>query len=179
MAEGSGSNIHAALNLGDAHPQNAKITISQDAPRHDDALGIQLPTIYINPVVMPRDEPASPPAAPAANPNPSPKADKKPKEPKENGGSPKRERDRDTQQAAKVVVPAVVQQVWERRPHPLLWLTLGLSIVAIVLGVPKGSLPTVTGRHRALRVSLPPFQCALTRRARSCSSRSGSRCCRS
>lgn len=39
------------------------------------------------------------------------------------------------------------------KPHPLLWLCLGLSIVALVLGVPKGSLPTLTGRHKALRVS--------------------------
>lgn len=144
-AEGSG--IQAALNLGDAVPANAKITISQDAPRHDDALGIQLPTIYINPVVVPKDEPA------AAAPSPA----KKPKEPKENG-APKKDKaepKKDKEPEAKVVVPAVVQQVWERRPHPLLWVTLGLSLVALVLGVPKGSLPTVTGRHKVLRVSPP------------------------
>lgn len=146
MAEGSSSNIQAALNLGDAVPQNAKITISQDAPRHDDALGIQLPTIYINPVVVPKDEPA-----------PAPTPAKKPKEPKENG-APKKDKaepKKDKEPEAKVVVPAVVQQVWERRPHPLLWVTLGLSLVALVLGVPKGSLPTVTGRHKVLRVSPP------------------------
>jgi hypothetical protein len=39
------------------------------------------------------------------------------------------------------------------RPHPLLWITLALSIIALVLEVPKGSLPTLTGRHRQLRVS--------------------------
>lgn len=39
------------------------------------------------------------------------------------------------------------------KPHPLLWVCLGLSILALVLEVPKGSLPTLTGRHRALRVS--------------------------
>lgn len=38
------------------------------------------------------------------------------------------------------------------RPHPLLWITLGLSLIALVLEVPKGSLPTLTGRHRHLRV---------------------------
>jgi len=38
------------------------------------------------------------------------------------------------------------------RPHPLLWITLGLSLIALVLEVPKGSLPTLTGRHRQLRV---------------------------
>lgn len=39
------------------------------------------------------------------------------------------------------------------RPHPLLWLCLALSLLALVLEVPKGSLPTLTGRHKALRVS--------------------------
>jgi hypothetical protein len=39
------------------------------------------------------------------------------------------------------------------RPHPLLWLALALSTLAIILGVPKGTLPTITGRHRELRVS--------------------------
>ena len=38
------------------------------------------------------------------------------------------------------------------RPHPLLWLCFGLSLLALVLEVPKGSLPTITGRHKALRV---------------------------
>jgi len=38
------------------------------------------------------------------------------------------------------------------RPHPLLWITLGLSLIALVLEVPKGSLPTLTGRHKQLRV---------------------------
>lgn len=38
------------------------------------------------------------------------------------------------------------------RPHPLLWITLGLSLIALVLEVPKGSLPTLTGRHKHLRV---------------------------
>lgn len=40
------------------------------------------------------------------------------------------------------------------RPHPLLWMTFALSIIALVLEVPKGSLPTLTGRHRQLRVSV-------------------------
>ena len=39
------------------------------------------------------------------------------------------------------------------RPHPLLWVCLALSVLALVLGVPKGTLPTITGRHKALRVS--------------------------
>lgn len=39
------------------------------------------------------------------------------------------------------------------KPHPLLWLCLALSLLALVLEVPKGSLPTFTGRHKALRVS--------------------------
>lgn len=153
MEPGS-SNIHAALNLGDAVPQQAKITISQDAPKHDDALGIQLPTIYINPVVVPKDEPAPAP--------------KKAKEPKENG-APKKEPKVEKEVKREVVVPTVVQQVWERRPHPLLWVTLGLSIVALVLGVPKGSLPTVTGRHKALRVSVSPSSFTLSHAVLPCS----------
>lgn len=40
------------------------------------------------------------------------------------------------------------------KPHPLLWLCLALSLLALVLEVPKGSLPTLTGRHKALRVSI-------------------------
>ena len=58
------------------------------------------------------------------------------------------------------------------KPHPLLWLCLGMSVVALVLGVPKGSLPTLTGRHKAIRVrlcvfsrveqGLPPMLCELT-----------------
>ena len=39
------------------------------------------------------------------------------------------------------------------RPHPLLWISLALSLIALVLEVPKGSLPTLTGRHKVLRVS--------------------------
>lgn len=38
------------------------------------------------------------------------------------------------------------------RPHPLLWVSLMLGVIALVLQVPKGRLPTITGRHRALRV---------------------------
>ena len=39
------------------------------------------------------------------------------------------------------------------KPHPLLWVCLALSVLALVLEVPKGALPTLTGRHKALRVS--------------------------
>lgn len=39
------------------------------------------------------------------------------------------------------------------KPHPLLWICLALGLLALVLEVPKGSLPTLTGRHRALRAS--------------------------
>ena len=44
------------------------------------------------------------------------------------------------------------------RPHPLLWITLGLSLIALVLEVPKGSLPTLTGRHKHLRVRPLPYR---------------------
>jgi hypothetical protein len=40
--------------------------------------------------------------------------------------------------------------------HPLIWFSLILSLLALVLSVPKGSLPTLTGRHKALRVSAQP-----------------------
>lgn len=51
--------------------------------------------------------------------------------------------------------PRLVKKKWYDvdKPHPLLWITLGLSILAVILGVPKGSLPTLTGRHKTLRVS--------------------------
>lgn len=39
------------------------------------------------------------------------------------------------------------------KPHPLLWVCLFLSVLALVLEVPRGSLPTLTGRHKSLRVS--------------------------
>jgi hypothetical protein len=42
-------------------------------------------------------------------------------------------------------------------PHPLLWLCFLMSFVALVLDVPKGSLPTLTGRHKALRVRTAVF----------------------
>lgn len=35
--------------------------------------------------------------------------------------------------------------------HPLIWFSLALSLLALVLSVPKGALPTLTGRH-SLRV---------------------------
>ena len=45
---------------------------------------------------------------------------------------------------------------WEMtRPHPLLWICFFLSLLAVVLEFPKGSFPTFTGRHKALRVSFP------------------------
>lgn len=50
------------------------------------------------------------------------------------------------------------------RPHPLLWITLGLSLIALVLEVPKGSLPTLTGRHKQLRVRLAHIDYRLTYR---------------
>ncbi|EIW70733.1 hypothetical protein M231_02614 [Tremella mesenterica] len=44
---------------------------------------------------------------------------------------------------------------WEKmgfgRPHPLTWLAVIISFAALVLGVPKGHLPTLTGRHKELR----------------------------
>lgn len=42
-----------------------------------------------------------------------------------------------------------------KKPHPLLWVCFALSMLALVLEVPKGSLPTITGRHKALRVGRP------------------------
>lgn len=73
--------------------------------------------------------------------------------------------------------PAVqVQQggFWSRvgvkKPHPFLWISLLLSLIALVLEVPKGSLPTLTGRHKALRVSL---SCPRSTRADSVDAREG------
>lgn len=146
-ANGSGA-LHAGLNLGDAVPSSAKITITQDAPQHEGAVPIQLPTIFINPYVAPKEEPKRAlPTVPAAPATASPTV------PRESGTPKPKATKGDAKFVAAAVQPVV--QLWERRPHPLLWVTLGLSIVALVLGVPKGSLPTVTGRHKALRVSFP------------------------
>ncbi|BEI79889.1 hypothetical protein CcaverHIS002_0104180 [Cutaneotrichosporon cavernicola] len=49
--------------------------------------------------------------------------------------------------------PVLRKRPWYHveRPHPLLWVALAFSTLAILLGVPKGTFPTVTGRHKELR----------------------------
>ncbi|KAL1413636.1 hypothetical protein Q8F55_001414 [Vanrija albida] len=148
----SGSTLHIAK---DKHDQHA-IHIQHAAPKAGDTaqpIPIQLPTIYINPYASaPHGMSGAPGAFSAAPRPPTPPAPKKkePKEPKEESKKP----------APAVVVAAEPAHVvvaapaawWNfGAPHPLLWVTLGLSILAIVLGVPKGTLPTITGRHRVLR----------------------------
>ena len=85
---------------------------------------IHLPNIYVNPYPPPAPPPHAPPPGPINVPTSSP---------------PPR---------------TITVGPWRvARPHPLLWLCLALSVLALVLEVPKGSLPTLTGRHKALRVS--------------------------
>ncbi|TXT15569.1 hypothetical protein VHUM_00072 [Vanrija humicola] len=81
-----------------------------------------------------------------------------PAAPKKKDKEPREDKDKDRAKPAAAVptpapAPAPAPAAWGgfSAPHPLLWVTLCLSILAIVLGVPKGSLPTITGRHRVLR----------------------------
>lgn len=95
---------------------------------------IHLPNIYVNP--YPPRAPTPPPTAtsprnvPASAPPPT------------------------TTNTPTPVAPRMSIGPWKvARPHPLLWISLLLSVMALVLEVPKGSLPTLTGRHKTLRVS--------------------------
>ncbi|KAL7421702.1 hypothetical protein Q5752_003472 [Cryptotrichosporon argae] len=94
-------------------------------PTEPPPIPIQLPNIYVHPYPPPPPHPPTPPPPPPPTmPPPSPPRPRSPL-PQPRG--------------------------WWTRPHPLLWVTLGMSLLALVLQVPKGSLPTLTGRHRALR----------------------------
>lgn len=100
-------------------------------PEHEPTgIPIQLPTIYVNPHVP------NPPPAPAPPPPPPP-----PREP--------------------LFIPVQRERFRERfwmssfrNAHPLTWIAVTISLCALVLGVPKGHFPTLTGRHKDLRVSL-------------------------
>ena len=97
-------------------------------PSHTAPIPIHLPNIYVNPYPT-SAQPAAPSPLPAAS---------YPVEPS-----------RKTLETAPV--PSFAQVF--KKPHPLLWLSLLISLTALILGVPKGSLPTLTGRHKELRVS--------------------------
>ncbi|RSH87467.1 hypothetical protein EHS25_003377 [Saitozyma podzolica] len=91
---------------------------------------IHLPNIYVNP--YPPRAPTPPPTATAPRnvPAPAPPATNTPPP----------------------ADPRMSIGPWKvGKPHPLLWISLLLSVMALVLEVPKGSLPTLTGRHKTLR----------------------------
>ncbi|WWC61784.1 uncharacterized protein I303_104369 [Kwoniella dejecticola CBS 10117] len=126
------------------HPNHGDTIHIQPHPHHggsggtDRPIPIQLPNIYVHPYPPRERTPPPPPAPPQPAPAPAPAPAMPPvtvnvAAPKE---SPK----------GRKIGPFRLT-----KPHPLLWLSLILSVIALVLEVPKGSLPTLTGRHRALR----------------------------
>ncbi|WWC70288.1 uncharacterized protein I206_104238 [Kwoniella pini CBS 10737] len=143
----SSPHLHPQVHIGEEAPPG------QDHPNHGDTIHIQphhsghtgagdrpipiqLPNIYVNPYPPRERTPPPQPVPPAPAPAPPP-----------------------TMPPVTVNVTTLDEISKGRKigpfrftkPHPLLWFSLILSVIALVLEVPKGSLPTLTGRHRALR----------------------------
>jgi hypothetical protein len=118
-------------NNGDIHIQPMPNPHTQQGGPGPGVIPVQLPNIYVT----------APP--PATQPQPAPSA-------------PRREHRSHSSHTHTHQEPRMIHigPFKFARPHPLLWITLGLSLIALVLEVPKGSLPTLTGRHRQLRVRL-------------------------
>ncbi|WVO16228.1 hypothetical protein L204_103899 [Cryptococcus depauperatus] len=95
---------------------------------------IQLPNIYVHPYPQTQQKEAPPRPAPPVSPAQAPPI---------------------TLNVQTPLVPVAEKKRWGpfkwTMPHPLLWISLIISVIALVLEVPKGSLPTVTGRHKVLR----------------------------
>lgn len=155
MAANTGPSALPSLSKDKADTSNNAIHIQQN--KAGEPIPIQLPTIYINPYSSVPNAPGMdgvPGAfgATARSLTPPAAAPQKKKERE-------REAKEDSSKKPAVVIVAAPEPTppapwWNfGAPHPLLWVTLGLSILAVVLGVPKGTLPTLTGRHRVLRVS--------------------------
>ncbi|WVR07127.1 hypothetical protein IAU60_004168 [Kwoniella sp. DSM 27419] len=120
----------------DCHPGriiNLQATVGAEHSRP--SIPVHLPDIYINP--YPPVPPPLPAQAPTASHEPAPT-----------------ERDADPSKVQSQSLPSRSRKLGSftlTQPHPLLWVSLILSLIALVLGVPKGTLPTITGRHKALR----------------------------
>ncbi|WWD02886.1 hypothetical protein V865_000928 [Kwoniella europaea PYCC6329] len=144
----SGSpNPHPQVHVGDdhtpAHQDNHGDTIhiqpNHPANNTSHPIPIQLPNIYVHPY-PPRERTPPPPPPQPAPPPPAPAPAMPPVT--VNVTAPPKE----TVPKGRKIGPFRIT-----KPHPLLWVSLILSLVALVLEVPKGSLPTLTGRHKALR----------------------------
>ncbi|WWC89411.1 uncharacterized protein L201_004335 [Kwoniella dendrophila CBS 6074] len=118
------------------HPNHGDTIHISSHNNHQQPIPIQLPNIFVHP--YPQRERTPPPAPPAPVEQPAPIMPPV----TVNVTAPKEERSK----AGKKIGPFTIT-----KPHPLLWLSLVLSLIALVLEVPKGSLPTLTGRHKALR----------------------------
>jgi hypothetical protein len=119
-------------NNGDIHIQPLPNPHPQQGGPGPGVMPVQLPNIYVT----------APPLAPQPQPAPAPRREHR---------SHTSHAHTNTHQEPRMIHIGPFKFA---RPHPLLWVTLGLSLIALVLEVPKGSLPTLTGRHRQLRVRL-------------------------
>ena len=109
----------------------------ESPPTHPAPIPIHLPNIYVNPYPpiaanAPNQHPPAPPPPPAP---PAPRVLSSRELPPPGIGAIR------------------IGSMKFKKAHPLLYVSLVISIIALVLGVPKGSLPTLTGRQRELRAS--------------------------
>ncbi|WVQ67761.1 uncharacterized protein L199_005966 [Kwoniella botswanensis] len=145
----SGSpNPHPRVHVGDDHTpphqdnHGDTIHIQPNHPANNTShpIPIQLPNIFVHPY-PPRERTPPPPPPPQPAPPPPAPAPVMPPVTVNVTAPPK-----ETVPKGRKIGPFRIT-----KPHPLLWVSLILSVVALVLEVPKGSLPTLTGRHKALR----------------------------
>ncbi|OCF40310.1 hypothetical protein I317_05877 [Kwoniella heveanensis CBS 569] len=108
--------------------------VNQGGGANQQPIPIPLPNIYVHPYPPPAPAPAPAPAP--KEPAPAPVTVNVTSEMPNSSSS----------SATKKIGPFKLS-----KPHPLLWVSLILSFIALILEVPKGSLPTITGRHKALR----------------------------
>ncbi|KAK6910188.1 hypothetical protein I203_104220 [Kwoniella mangroviensis CBS 8507] len=138
---------HPQVHVGDDHTpphqdnHGDTIHIQPNHPANNTShpIPIQLPNIYVHPY-PPRERTPPPPPPQPAPPPPAPAPVMPPVT--VNVTAPPKE----TVPKGRKIGPFRIT-----KPHPLLWVSLILSVIALVLEVPKGSLPTLTGRHKALR----------------------------
>ncbi|WVW83815.1 hypothetical protein I302_105836 [Kwoniella bestiolae CBS 10118] len=135
---------HPQVHVGDDHTpphqdHGDTIHIQPNHPANNTShpIPIQLPNIYVHPYPLRERTPPPPPAPPQPAPTPAPAMPPV----TVNVTAPAKEAPK-----GRKIGPFRIT-----RPHPLLWVSLVLSVIALVLEVPKGSLPTLTGRHKALR----------------------------
>lgn len=138
-------------------------------PSQPQPIPVQLPNIYVNPY-----PPPPPPALPqATDQQHSDRHQRSRTEGAGTGHHTRQEHHRDTDTHTSDGTRMVKLGPFRfTRPHPLLWISLALSLIALVLEVPKGSLPTITGRHKQLRVRPRPIKHAAPTSLSRCTVRS-------